>query len=141
MATTRGIGWQGVFVRFLLAVVLVFSTYNPDGLSYSHWVRDNLTEWTPLKVLAGVVLIIGWTIYLRATLRSLGPFGLFLAVAFFGAIVWLIVDVGLVNADSVKVLAYLILIVLSGVLTAGMSWSHIRRRMSGQVDVDEIEED
>ena len=141
MATSAGIGWQGIFVRFVLALILVFATYNPDGLSYSHWVKDNPTDWTPLKVLAGVILVIGWTVYVRATLRSLGPFGLVLAAGFFGAIVWLIVDVGLVKADSTKIITYLVLIVLSGILTTGMAWSHIRRRISGQVDVDEIEED
>jgi Family of unknown function (DUF6524) len=30
-----------------------------------------------------------------------------------------------------------VLVILSLILAVGMSWSHIRRRMSGQVDVDE----
>ena len=28
-----------------------------------------------------------------------------------------------------------------GILAVGISWSHIRRRMTGQVDVDEVEGD
>ena len=34
-----------------------------------------------------------------------------------------------------------IMVVISGVLATGISWSHIRRRMTGQVDVDEVEGD
>jgi hypothetical protein len=36
---------------------------------------------------------------------------------------------------------YLVLVALCGVLATGISWSHIRRRISGQVDVDEIDEE
>ena len=136
----RGITWAGILVRFLVAAVLVFVTYNPDGYSYFHWVRDNLDEGLPLKVFAGVVLVIGWTVFIRATLRSLGPIGLLLALAFFGALVWLIVDTGIIAADNVKTLTYIVLVILCGVLATGMSWSHIRRRMSGQVDADDVDE-
>jgi cytochrome b len=31
------------------------------------------------------------------------------------------------------------LFVLSGVLAVGMSWSHVRRKLTGQYDTDEIE--
>lgn len=140
MAQTS-IGWQGVGLRFLAAAVLVFSTYNPEGLSYFHWLRDHWQTPTPLLVLAGIVLLIGWTVFIRATLRSLGAFGLFLAFAFFGSLLWLVVDWGLVPADSVRALTYIILVMVCGVLAAGMSWSHIRRRLTGQIDVDEVDED
>jgi hypothetical protein len=30
---------------------------------------------------------------------------------------------------------------MCGILAIGISWSHIRRRMTGQVDVDEVEGD
>jgi hypothetical protein len=91
--------------------------------------------------LAGVLLLIGWTIYLRATVRSLGAFGLLLAAAFFGTIIWLAIDWGLVHVDSVTAITYIILVIMCGILAIGISWSHIRRRMTGQVDVDEIEGD
>lgn len=140
MAAYSGITWGGILIRFLVAMLLVFATYNPDGWSYTHWVRDNLRDGLPLKLLAGVVLLIGWTVFIRATLRSLGAFGLFLAAAFFGALIWLIVDYGLVPADSAKALTYIALVVLCGILATGMSWSHIRRRLSGQMDTDDVED-
>jgi len=88
-----------------------------------------------------VVLLVRWTVYIRATLRSLGPFGLFLAAAFLGALLWLVVGWGIVPANSVRPVTYLVLVALCGVLATGISWSHVRRRISGQVDVDEIDED
>jgi hypothetical protein len=94
-----------------------------------------------MMALAGILLLIGWTIYLRATARSLGMFGLLLAAAFFGAILWLMIDWGLLHVDSVTAITYIILLIMCGILAIGISWSHIRRRMTGQVDVDEIEDD
>jgi len=136
----KPISAQGIMIRFLFAIILVFCTYNPEGYSFYHWVIKDFTHITPMKVLSGLVLIIGWIIYIRATLRSLGAIGLILASAFFGTLIWLIIDWGLIATDNLKVMSYLILLVLCAVLAIGISWSHIRRRISGQVDVDEIEE-
>ncbi len=33
----QGVTWFGVFVRFVMALVLVYATYNPEGWSYFHW--------------------------------------------------------------------------------------------------------
>ena len=141
MAAYKGITGSGFLLRLLAAMVLVFSSYNPAEISYYHWVSKNLSSPTPWMALGGILLLIGWTIYLRATARSLGAFGLFLAAAFFGALVWLLIDWGLVRADSFRAISWIILCILCGVLAIGISWSHIRRRMTGQVDVDEVEGD
>ncbi len=141
MAAYKGLTWSGFLLRFGAAFILVFSTYNPSGYSYYHWVSRNLTDLNPLMALAGILLLIGWSIYLRATARSLGVFGLLLAGAFFGAILWLVIDWGLVHVDSVTAITYIILVIMCGILAIGISWSHIRRRMTGQVDVDEVEGD
>lgn len=90
--------------------------------------------------MATVVLLIGWVVYIRATLRSLGALGLMLAFALFGIVVWWLVDIGLIGVNSVSVMTYLVLFLLGAILATGMSWSHIRRRMSGQLDVDEVDE-
>lgn len=131
--------WGGIGLRFLAALILVFLTYNPSGTSYFHWVTENLSDWNAVKVFAGVVLAIGWVIYLRATMNSLGGVGLVLAAAFFGALVWLIISWGWLPTDSAKVVASLILVIISCILGVGISWSHIRRRLTGQYDTDEIE--
>lgn len=141
MAAYRGLTWSGFLLRFLAAFILVFTTYNPSGYSYYHWVTENLDDLDPMMALAGVLLLIGWSIYIRATVRSLGAFGLLLAAAFFATVLWLVIDWGLVHIDSVTAITYIILVLMCGVLAIGISWSHIRRRMTGQVDVDEVDAD
>ena len=141
MATYKGITTTGFFLRLLAAAILVFTTYNPSGKSYYHWLSENISSPTPLLALAGVLLLICWTVYLRATSRSLGAFGLFLAAAFFGVLVWMVIDWGWVDADSIDKLTWIFQIILVGVLAIGITWSHIRRRVTGQVDVDEVEGD
>jgi hypothetical protein len=141
MAAYKGITGLGFLLRLVAAMVLVFSTYNPTEYSYYYWVSNNLSDPTPWMALAGILLLIGWTIYLRATARSLGAFGLFLAAAFFGAIIWLMIDLNLIEADSFRAITWIVLCILCGILAIGISWSHIRRRVTGQVDVDEVDGD
>ena len=141
---SKHFSWQSFFVRFVFALLLVYATYNPSGYSYFHWTQNALfgdaIALTPPFAFCGIVLIIGWTIYLRATLRSLGGLGLTLAMAFFAVIIWWLIYDGLLKISSFSVFAYIILFLLSAVLAVGMSWSHIRRRMSGQLDTDDVDE-
>ena len=55
-------------------------------------------------------------------------------------LLWLIVDKGWVGVDNRETITWLVLIGMSGVLAAGISWSHIRRRLTGQLDVDETDD-
>jgi hypothetical protein len=134
-------GWDSFLVRFVFAIVVVFFTYNPEGYSYYHWVSENLAGIDVYKAFTGVVLIIGWAILIRATLGSLGYIGLILASAFFGLLIWLIVDVLGLSTDSERTISYIVEIMLASVLSIGVSWSHVRRRISGQVDTDELDRD
>lgn len=132
--------FAGFGLRLLVAVLLVAVTYNPEGFSFYHWVVDHEPLFSVPKLFVGIVLIIGWTIYLRATMRSLGPLGLGLAVALFATFIWLLVDMGWVPADSIRAISYIVMFVLVMVMSVGISWSHIRRRISGQVDTDDVED-
>lgn len=134
------IGWTGIGVRFVFALLIVFATYNPEGWSYYGWAIKNFSI-EPLKAIAGIVLLIGWVIYLRATLRSLGAFGLILVTGLCAAFIWLFVDWGWVARDSSRVISYSALIIASIILAVGMSWSHIRRRLSGQSDMDDVDDE
>ncbi len=142
VAAVHKFGWDNYLVRLVAAISLVLLSYNPEGWSYFHWVRDGLDaspRMQAVMVFCGVVLLIGWAIFLRATFRSLGVIGTFLAVAFFASLFWLVIVYGLVAKDNVRAISYLILIGLAGVLSAGVSWSHIRRRITGQLDVDDAD--
>lgn len=127
--------------RFLFALVLVLATYNPSAYSYFHWFRDALAAGTagPQHYFAGVVLIIGWVMFVRATLRSLGGVGVLLGAAFFGTLMWLLTEYDVIPSDSSNAITWIGLVCMAGLLAAGMSWSHIRRRLSGQYDMDDVE--
>ncbi len=130
------------FVRLIFSLILVFTSYNPGGYSFYHWVLKSLeTGFEPLMVFSGVVLLIGWIVYLNATIASLGLVGLILAFAFFASLLWMVIDWGFIPVDSVQIITYIVLSLLSLVLAIGMSWSHIRRRLSGQVDVNDTDEE
>lgn len=136
----RRFGWDSLGWRFLLALLVVFATYNPAGWSFWHWGATEPVAVTPGKAISGLVLLIGWVVLLRATLRSLGGFGILLAGALFGCIVWGLLYWGVVPRDSTTAIRWLAQLVVVAILTAGVSWSHVRRRISGQYDMDDVEE-
>ncbi|MGH9961613.1 MAG: DUF6524 family protein, partial [Pyrinomonadaceae bacterium] len=61
-----------------------------------------------------------------------------LAVAFSAGLIWLMIEWQLFSARNLRTMTHLVLIIISAVLAVGMSWSHINRRLSGQVDTDEV---
>ena len=127
----------GFLLRLLFASALVFLTYNPSGFSWVQWL---LTDTQMVyKAATGIVLLIGWVVFLRATWNSLGALGTILATAFFAVMIWLMIEWRLFEPDDTATIEWMGLSVLAGVLAVGMSWSHIRRRLSGQYDTDEIE--
>jgi hypothetical protein len=128
---------KGFLIRLVAAAALLFATYNPEGRSYFHWMAAGGWEITPLKAFAGVCLLVGWVFVLRSTFLSLGPLGMLLAAAFFGTLLWLIVSWAHLEPRTSKGVTYLILIGLAGVLSTGSAWSIVRRRLTGQVDVEE----
>ena len=137
----KNFGWDSFLVRFVFAVIVVFCTYNPEGYSYFHWATEDFASFNVYKAFAGVILLIGWAILIRATLGSLGAIGLLLAAVFFGLLIWLIIDVLGLTTDSVRSISYIVEIMVASVLSIGVSWSHVRRRISGQLDTDELDRD
>jgi Na+/melibiose symporter-like transporter len=130
--------FSSFLVRFCCALVLVFLSYNPSGYSFTHWVNSEFLA-LPVLVLIGIILLIGWVIFLRATLRSLGPIGITLAGLFFGCLAWVAIYYNLLTVGS-TIFVYIVLVIVSAILALGMSWSHVRRRISGQVDMDDIDQ-
>ena len=64
---SNGFSLSSYLARLVAALVLVFATYNPSGYSYYHWFEHSLSDFNPLVALAGVVLLIGWVMFIRAT--------------------------------------------------------------------------
>lgn len=126
-----------VFLRWMVALFGVFATYNPSGYSYYHWVQQGSGH-IALRVLLGVALVIFYVVYLRATLRSLGPIGIGLATALFGSLVWLLTQWRVVDLTRTDDQAVAGLAIAASVLGIGMSWSAIRYRISGQYDSEDV---
>lgn len=136
----RHFDFSSFLVRLLCAVLLVFGTWNPTNWSYLDWLfGDQGFRMEPLVVIVGLVLLTGWIIFLRATFLSMGWLGVILGAALFAAIIWLFADLGWLALDDPGVISWLTLLLLSLLLAIGISWSHIRRRLTGQIDVDDIE--
>lgn len=130
---------MGIFLRWLGAFLLLAATFNPTEMNYLHWAQANFATQLPLVVLMGLLLAVGYMVYVVATLRSIGAFGIVLIAAIFGALVWVLIDWGWLNLQNPKLNLWLGILALSVVLGIGLSWSILRQRLSGQASVDEIE--
>lgn len=131
---------MGFLTRWLCAFLLLAATFNPTDFNYVIWARDFGAENLSIAVLLGLVLLIGYIVYLRATFRSIGAIGMVLVLAVVGAGLWVLYDLDVLRLDDPTMNLWLGLVALSLVLGVGLSWSHVRRALSGQSDVDDIDE-
>jgi hypothetical protein len=116
----------GLLVRFAFALLVVGATYNPTRYSYYAWLEQTGWQWRPPIVFVGVVLLIGWVVCLRITLRSIGGLGLLLANAFLAAFFWLLADWGWLPIENVAAISWIGLFSVAAILAVGMSWSRLR---------------
>jgi len=139
---TSDINALGFLWRFLAALVLVLLTYNPSGHSAFHWLMSAIGagEFGPEYLLLIGVLLVGWAVFWIATWRALGTLGVTLAIIVFGALIWLLYDVGLLHSKSVSAVTWISLVGLAVVLAIGVSWSHVWRRITGQINVEDVDD-
>ena len=100
-------------IRWVIALVLVFATFNPTSYSYFHWVVNGGNEMMALKALAAALL---------------------------GAMIWVTIDFGWLDLKNPTAVTWVILFTIATILGIGISWSHIRRRVTGQADIDDVDE-
>ena len=142
----RDLDWGGIALRIAAALVLVYLTFNPTGFSWFHWTikpmldapTAALSTLNPLKVLAGIVLAAAWWFFLQASQRSLGVVGAFFILAGFATFFWLLSWARIFTPGSSAAVAHLTLIVVALILGVGLSWSRVKRRVTGQVDTDQV---
>jgi hypothetical protein len=127
MAAGAPLTLASFLARFAFAVLVVGATYNPTRYSYYAWAKSTGFEWRPPTVFVGVVLLIGWVICLRLTVRSIGGLGLLLANAFLAAFFWLVASWGWLPVDNVGAISWIGLFSVAAILAVGMSWSRWRR--------------
>lgn len=130
----------GILLRWAIAFALVTATYNPTSWNYLVWANKGMSGGLPFVVLCGIILLIAYVIYLRATFRSIGLIGIGLVSALIGAIIWVLVDLGWLSLSNPAAMTWVGLIAVSLVMGIGLSWSHVRRSLSGQADMDDVDE-
>jgi hypothetical protein len=140
MAGSKELSGIDLVLRFVGPLLLVLITYNPSGVSFYHWFAGAIAGegLSGIHFLALVVLVIGWSILLVATFNALDMFGVILAAAFLGAVVWVFIDFGLLEADSANAITWIVLVCVALLLAVGLSWAHVWRKITGQVSVDEV---
>jgi hypothetical protein len=131
----QGISWSGVVLRVMLAVAIVLITFNPSGHSFYHWLVEPPGGISALKAFSGVALLMAWVVCLRTAYVALGTVGLVLGCLLLGTFVWVLFDMDVLHAVSGKAMVWIGLIVFGAVLGVGLSWSLIRARTTGQIEV------
>lgn len=131
---------MGFILRWLFAFILLAATFNPTRWNFIRWAESNWNEQMALTVFLGLLLMVAYVIYLRATFRSIGVLGIALVAALVAALIWVLIDWGVLSLENRNMNVWLGIMVLSLILGTGLSWSIIRRRLSGQVDIDDIDE-
>jgi hypothetical protein len=119
------------FIHFLTSSALVLMTYNPFGHSYYHWVTAEGGSLF-LKILAGISLFSIQVFTLWMTSHSVGRIGIATGIAIWGltsyeALKW-------IPAESPVARQLVIQFLLAIILAAGLSWPHMRTRLSGQIE-------
>ncbi|MBT5294963.1 MAG: hypothetical protein HOL32_05130 [Octadecabacter sp.] len=130
----------GFVLRWLFAFLLLAATYNPTDWNFTRWVMASGGDMMSVAVLGSLLLIVGYIIYLRAMMRSIGPIGLLLVLGLVGALLWVAFDLGWMNFENPTANTWIALVAGSFVLGIGLSWSHVRRRLSGQADMDDVDD-
>ncbi len=142
MTNGTGPSVGGIAGRVIAALILVFATYNPERKSFYHWAIAPLVDGSStsgpmsVKFLAGLALAAAWVVFLSATRRSLGIGGALLVLAIAGGLVWMLMDFGIVSANSARGVTYVVEICTALMLGIGMSWSLMSKKITGQVDMD-----
>ncbi|MBK6585324.1 MAG: hypothetical protein IPG20_21025 [Gammaproteobacteria bacterium] len=130
------ISFTGIMIRIVVSLLLVLLTYNPGGYSYFHWVLADLGAFDALKGFVGAVLLVAWVVFVRTALVSLGSLGVILSALVLGTLVWMLYDFGLLSTTRSSAFVWIILVVTGIILGIGLSWSLIRQRATGQVEVN-----
>ncbi len=132
---------MGFLWRLIASLALVLISFNPSGYSYFHWFSEAFSGEGAhaIHYFAGAILLASWAVFIKSTIDSLGAMGTILSAAIIGTGIWLLIDLGIIDVDSTSTITWLLLVALAILLAAGLSWAHLKRRITGQVEVDDVE--
>jgi hypothetical protein len=130
---------MGFLLRWVFAFLLLAATYNPTRFNFLSWARENYATQLPLAVLFALILVVALVVFLTAVLRGIGALGVVLLLALVAALVWVLYDLGWVSLQNPGANTWIALAGLSFVLAAGMYWGILWRRISGQIETDDVD--
>lgn len=124
--------WASFLIRWLAVSALVFATYNPSGYSYVHWVAGWQGDYLALKIAVGLIIIGLFWLMAVATWLVLRLFGILMLLAIVLSLAATAWQLGLVPTTSASI-QFLVLAAIATYLTIGVSYAHLRYRLTGQV--------
>jgi hypothetical protein len=126
-------------VRFLFSLALVFSTYNPTGYSFYHWITDIGAGMLSLKMIVVLALVMIYYAIFRVVFAAFRRSGLIfagIAAVLFGIELAIVVAVRRSQHSwhfYFLLSQYVTLCAVAIVLSFGVSWSHLIERLTGQL--------
>lgn len=70
----------------------------------------------------------------------MGWLGILLVLSLCGILIWIFIDQGWLDYKNSNIMGWVMIFVVGTVMGVGISWSHFRRKISGQFDADDIGE-
>jgi Family of unknown function (DUF6524) len=98
-----------------------YATWNPEDISFYH---------------RAIAPIVGDAPPASGSLAFRFIAGILFALC--AGVVWLLIEQRVVSASSARAIGHIALTAVALLLAVGMSWSHVSRRLSGQLDTDEV---
>lgn len=125
----------GFATRTLSCFLLVFATWNPLGYSYIDWLFRDDGSLMSAKMMVGAFLLGAFLLYLRVTWLALrlARTLVLLAVALTGYLAMR--RAGLLDPEAPFWSSYVLLTLTAMMLSIGICWAHLKRRLTGQSQV------
>lgn len=121
----------------LILTILCYAVWNPSGHSFFHMLIGDQAAGST-KLLLGIILIIIFGIFGKATASSLGKWGLILYAVLVGAVLFFLYDHDVLNKDNAGSLKYIAPFLVALLLAVGSQGAKIYRAITGtgQVHID-----
>jgi len=120
----------GLIARLMACLALVFATWNPTGVNFLAWIDGPAP--IALKASAAALLLLLHILFARITWLSLGGPGLLFLLTMLLTGVFTLSELGWIDLGRGRTWGYVFVTVSSLTLMAGVTWSLMKRRVTGQ---------
>lgn len=127
-----------VMERWVAAVCVVFATYNTSGYSYYHWVFNGDSSNWALKLFFGLILLTLYSVFSMVMWRGMGPVGIALGITTLTSVVWILERWDLLSLATHNTVATVVGFMIATLFGFGMSFMHLRTRLTGQTDTRDV---